>query len=73
MGFSGTAHKVIVTIAQVLSGVGALMIVSENDVLGISDQAAAWVIFAANVLTVVATSIRGNWIPGVTTGVGTES
>lgn len=65
-------NRIIVTVSQILSGVGALLILQENDVLGISDTFAAGVILAANVLTVVSQSLRANWIPGVTTGVGTE-
>jgi hypothetical protein len=65
-------NRVIVTAAQVLSGVGALIILQENDVLGIDDTIAAWIILTANVLTVISQSLRANWIPGVTTGVGVE-
>jgi hypothetical protein len=71
--FASNVNKVIVTVAQVLSGVGALLIVSENDVLGISDIGAAWVIFGANVLTIASTALRANWIPVITSGVGLET
>lgn len=68
-----TLNRIIVTVAQVLSGIGALIILQENEMLGISDVGAAWTIFIANVLTVVSTALRANWIPGLESGVGAES
>ena len=72
MKWPSTLNRVVVTGAQVLSGIGALIILGENDALGISDVGAAWVIFIANILTVVSTSLRANWIPGIETGVAAE-
>jgi hypothetical protein len=70
--FASNVNRVIVTVAQILSGIGALLIVNESADLGISDQAAAWVIFGSNLLTLISTSLRANWIPVITSGVGLE-
>jgi hypothetical protein len=71
--YASNVNKVIVTLAQVLSGVGALLILTENDVLGISDTVAAWIVFGSNVLTIASTALRANWLPVVTSGVGLEA
>lgn len=72
---TSTFHKVAVTIASIATGIGAFLIGADPDSIPFDtnpEDVGLTLIWIGTIVNIVATVIRANWLPGVTTGVGLE-
>lgn len=70
---TGTLARFLATIAQIASGAGAFILSADAVPFGLDARdvglACVW---AGTFATIAVIAIRGNWLPGITTGIGTE-
>ena len=70
---TGNVHRLITTIAGIFSGVGAFLLSADAAPFGIDAyNLGLSMVWAGTIVTIVGTTLRANWLPGVTTGVGHE-
>jgi hypothetical protein len=70
---TGTLSKILITLAQVANGVGAFFLSADTAPFDLNpDDIGLTLVWVGTISTIVVTAIRGNWIPGITTGVGNE-
>lgn len=73
MDMTSQLSKFLITIAQIANGVGAFVLSADAVPFGLDAMSVGLAfVWTGTIATIVVTAIRGNWIPGVTTGVGNE-
>lgn len=70
---TGQLSKFLITLAQIANGVGAFFLSADTAPFGIDpSDVGLTLVWCGTIATIIVTALRGNWIPGVTTGVGNE-
>lgn len=73
IGFTQTLHKALVTLSSIASLVGAYIVSADQVPFGWDAfDVGLTLIWTGGIATIVSTSLRENWLPGVNSGVGTE-
>jgi hypothetical protein len=70
---TGNIHRVLVTIASAAAAIGAFVLSADKVPFGMDAyDIGLTLVWIGSIANIVATVIRANWIPGVTTGTGNE-
>lgn len=63
----------LVTLGQVCSGIGALILTADDVPFGLDPRDIGLsLVWVSNIATIVVVALRKNVVPGITSGVGTE-
>jgi len=65
--------KGLITLAQIANGIGAFFLSANTVPFGLdAHDAGLALVWFGTIATICVTALRGNWIPGITTGTGNE-
>ena len=71
---TGQLSKFLITLAQIANGIGAFITTADKVPFGLDASGVGLsLIWFGTFATICVVAIRGNWIPGIQTGIGNEA